>query len=326
MKRFKLVMLSVAMLAVAITNIPGETYAEDLEGLLQDVGEAYAEGYIAPFVEGFGTNLNSGLYSTASIPVSRLTFSFGIKAMATSIHEDDKTFRRVLADVDFADYLDDTDPNYLMNGTIVMSGPTVFGSDETDGRLTAVLNGVPVSEISTIPGLVDLDYTPTAVPEISIGGIASLRATVRYLPSVKINDDYGETSFLGYGLQYSSDGILPLLPVSIMAGFFKQKLEVGDIVETNATSMFVAVSKSAGIATIYGGMAKESSDMTVTYTYLGEDEVEGTADDVPILIEMDGSQGSRFTLGGSLDLGMKLNAEIGVGKLATYSAGVMFGF
>jgi hypothetical protein len=60
----------------------------------------------------------------------------------------------------------------------------------------------------------------------------------------------------------------------------------------------------------------------VTYTYQGEDG--STPSDISFSI--DGVQTARGTLGATLNLGVKLNAEVGFGKLTTYSAGLLFGF
>jgi hypothetical protein len=40
---------------------------------------------------------------------------------------------------------------------------------------------------------------------------------------------------------------------------------------------------------------------------------------------LDGEQDFRFTVGGTLDFGLQLNVEAGIGKMSTYSAGLMFG-
>ena len=44
-----------------------------------------------------------------------------------------------------------------------------------------------------------------------------------------------------------------------------------------------------------------------------------------VTFEKDGRMSGRFTLGANLNLGVKLNAEMGIGNMVVYSAGLMFG-
>jgi len=201
--------------------------------------------------------------------------------------------------------------------TAVFSGPTVFGDTETNGYLVGYMNGMEVFRDETIPGLVKSNYVPLVTPEVYIGGLYGLKATIRYLPEMDAGD-YGKTKYMGYGLQWSANGVVKDLPVDVMVGFFTQQLKVGDILETNANSYFLGVSRDYAIATLYGGFAIESSDMSISYEY--------DKDGSNVEFTVDGIQESRFTLGTALNLKfMKLNAEMGIGEITTYSAGLMFG-
>ena len=307
--------LAMGLLALAfMTMIVQPAQAEDLEELLVQVGETYATGYSSPFIHAFGANQNSGMYQTAHIPWGGITFGFGVKVMATNLNEDDQNFSVNLENVDLGAY----DSAWAgRTGDVVMSGPTIFGDTETDGMVTGYYNGLPVFQNETIPGLVDTKYVPLAAPEAYLGGVFGLKATVRYLPEVDLGD-YGKTKFLGYGLQWSPNGIVQGLPVDVMVGFFTQELDVGSLIETNAKTYFIGASKSFPVATVYGGFAKDESDMTVSYT----EETSGTA----INFSVDGVQESHMTLGLSLNFLMGLNVEVNKGDLVTYSGGLMFGF
>ena len=292
---------------------------DDLESLLTQVGREYATAYIAPLAQGWGANQNSGLFHTARIPRSRLTVSLGIKVMGTHLSEDDQTFRRVLRDVPLNDYLDlqPGDPGFGQTGDVVLEGPTVVGDPDATGTATGYLNGLPIYQMETIGGLVETRWMPLFAPELRIGGVAGLRATFRWLPAIDLGD-FGETKYFGYGLQWSPGPLLPNLPVDVMIGFFKQDIDLGNIIETDASSVFVAASKSFAMATVYGGLAKESSTMKVDYTQ--EDT------DVQVDFEIDGEMSTRLTLGATVNLGAQLNLEMGLGKLTVYTAGLMFGF
>lgn len=297
--------------------------AESLEDLLTQVGEEYAIAYSSPFLYAFGPSMNSGMYHTADIPLTGLTFGVNIRAMAAKIHPDDQAFRRVLTDVDLGLF----DPDFAgQTGTIVMEGPTIFGNSDTEGTLTGYVNGVPVFEDETIAGLVDTRFVPMVTPEFALGSIYGLKAVVRWLPTIDI-DEFGEFKYLGYGLQWNTGQILQNLPVDLMVGFAKQKLEVGTLVETNASTFFAAASKKYSILTGYCGFALESSDMTVAYEYEHEDpDNPGTQVTDDISFEVDGIQDSRLTLGATVDLGLQITAEVAHGKITTFSGGLIMGF
>lgn len=314
---------SVALLVLfAVALVPGAyttaLAADDnnLEELLEQVGEDYAVSYTSPFLYAFGPNQNSGMYQTASIPWTGLTFGFGVKVMAASLNSDDQTFRKVIHDVDLGDY----DPDYAgQTGDIVMSGPTIFGNTDTNGTITGYVHGAPVFQQEGIPGLVETSLVPMFAPEAYIGGLYGLKFTIRYFPEIDLSD-YGKTKYFGYGLQWNANGVLKDLPVDIMVGFFTQKLDVGTLMKTNASTYFAGVSKEFGILTAYGGLASESSDMEVAYTYIDGMDTQA------IGFKVDGKQKSRFTLGASINFGVNLYLEMGHGNLTTYSSGLMFGF
>lgn len=309
-------------LMIAVWTLPlsaEESGNDELTDLINDVGQFYAEGYLAPLTSGFGINQNSGLYHTAEIPVAGFKFGFAIKGMASMLGDDDKTFR-VSRRVTLSDYADPGDYGNVFDmddeGIIVLEGPTVFGAEGEAGTMTGYLYGIPVFEEAGIESLVDFDYVPLITPEIS-AGTAGFRGTLRWVPDVDAGD-VGKISYMGFGVAYTANALIPTLPVDVMVGFFKQSLDVGDVVSTSASSMYVAVSKDFNMLTVYGGLAKESSDMDVSYEM---DDGSGT-----IAFSLDGVQEGRATIGTTLNLGLKLNAEINMGNMTTYAGGLVIGF
>jgi hypothetical protein len=286
---------------------------DDLESLLEQVGKEYAEGYLAPLTNAMGANQNSALYHSAHIPGTGLTFGVSLKFMGSYMSEDDQTFRQVFDVEDVSDYVAGAPAE---PGTIVLEGPSVIGDTEAKGTATAYVNGLPVAQEETIEGLVDTRWIPLAAPEFAIGGIVGAKLTVRWLPEVDL-DNYGKTKYFGWGLQFSPNHFLPTLPVDVSVGFFNQEINAGTIVETEAKSIFLAASKNFGMATVYGGFAKEEGKMQVSYT---EEETDTTVE-----FETESIMEGRFTVGATLNLGLKLYAEAGFGELSVYSAGLVFG-
>lgn len=299
--------------------------AQGLQGALEDIGREYALGYIAPLAHAFGANQNSGLFTTAAIPGSRLTFSFGIKVMNARLAVKDQRFRRVIdATLDESYGVQPGDPGYGEQGVVEIAGPTFFGSEDEMGSITAYYLGVPVGQREGIEGVWESRNAPLALPEASLGGIAGFKATVRWLPEFEISEDVGKLKLFGYGLQYGINQFFPLFPLDVTVGFFRQSLDIGDVASADASSYFVAASHATGILTLYGGLALESSDMEFSYRFRGDPDEGIPAADVAF--EIEGRQEKRFTLGAAIKMGVQLNAEVGFGDaLTTYSAGLMFG-
>lgn len=303
------------VLVLGCALIAGTAMAQndDLEGLLSQVGQGYAEGYSSPFIEAFGPNMNSAMYQSAHIPWGGLTFGIGVKFMGTYLNEDDQTFRKTTR----VDDLGDLDPGFSgIGGSVISSGPTMFGSRGSTGTITIVPDsGGPPVALEGIPGLVDTRFVPLFAPEAYVGGIFGLKATIRYFPEINL-DDYGKTKYFGWGLQWSPNGLLDeTFPVDLMIGYFDQNLDVGTLIKSSASTFFLAVSKDFSLLKPYIGYAFEDSKMDVSYIW------EETGEEVKF--SADALQSNRFTVGLKVWFA---NLEMGVGKLVTYSAGLMFGF
>ena len=321
-------LLIVALLMTTVTFALADEWDDDssdeLSALLEDVGETYARGYLAPLISGFGINQNSGLYHTAAIPHTGLSISFAIKGMASEVTDADKTFSTNTS-VDLLDFIEPGDPMYNQivangsEGVVVFEGPTVFGAEEETGTITGYWHGIPVFQETGIEALVDLDYVPTVTPEASIGGIYGLRGTIRWLPTYDAQD-IGEIKYMGVGVSWTPNILLPTLPVDIAVGMFQQSLDVGDVLSSTASSRYIAVSKAFSVLTLYGGVASEESSMDVQYTQVDEDE------EIDINFTLDGVQDKRTTIGATLSLGVKLNVEMNMGNMTNYSGGLIFGF
>ena len=70
-KRSGLMVLAALALAAGLVWSPAAT-ASELEETLSQVGQDYAQAYLAPFSSSYGANINSGLYTTAYIGKSKI--------------------------------------------------------------------------------------------------------------------------------------------------------------------------------------------------------------------------------------------------------------
>ncbi len=313
--------LAASLMILVLTSWAVPALAQDggeLEGTLEKMGGAYAQGYLAPLISGFGINQNSALYHTAHIPNTTISITVGLKVMATKLTDNDKDFsvvESITLDEDVG--LNPGDIGYGEDGQIVMSGPTVFGDEDASGYMRAYFHGIQVyeEELPDLGGFIDTDYVPLAMPQATLGGIMGLEGTLRWLPEMTFSDM--KVNLMGIGVAASANYWIPALPVDVKVGYFKQSLDVGDYIETDAKSLYIAASKAFTMLTVYGGLANESSSMDVSYT---------SDDSEDVNFSLDGVQENRMTIGATLNLGLKINAEIGMGDLTTYAGGAMFGF
>jgi len=316
----QLLLMVVVLASCGICSRPAA--AGDLNDLIMQVNQEYAEAYLAPLVTAYGINQNSGLYTTASIPKVRITIAFGLKITATKISDDRRSFRKTIdVTLDERYGIVPGNPAYGQTGRIIMEGPTIFGDDEDPGYIQIDPDNLPAyNPQPTITGMTDTPYVPMIVPEVSVGGIAGLRATVRWFPSVS-QPGVPKVKFLGYGLQYCVTNHLPDFPVDVLAGFFHTNLAMDGVLDASSNSYFVAASKSAAVLTVYGGFAVENSTMDIDYTFRPE-----LGAPVAVSFSEKSEQKARATIGAGVNLGLKLSLEASIGKMTNYTAGVMFGF
>ena len=272
---------------------------------LAKLGEENGKMYIKPFVNAFGSDLNSGWFSTAK--TSPLSFGLTFNAMLAVVPDKDKTF---LAH----------NPNTeLYNGDYETSA-TVFGKN---GAIFTAKDPQVTPDLFLPPGI-DFGMVPLIVPQAHLGLPAGFEVEVRYIPSYEVKD-MGKISFVGGGVKYQVSKLIPmlsaLLPISIQGTY--QQLKLGDVVTVN--SSFINIHASRGLVvlplTFYGGIGYESTQLKAKYTYT--EPWSGT--EVPIDFDINGDNGFRFTAGARLKiLLLDVMLDYSVGKYQTLRAGVGF--
>ena len=329
MKLLRTGLIAMGLVLALAAAQPPLVQADNLTELLDQVGEEYAKAYVSPFIYAHGVNQNAGIYHTADVGGTGFHLSIGLKVMATQLAEGDQYFRKVIEDVPLGDLLPDDpiyDPWRDETGDVVMEGPTVFGQtgNEHAGRSTIYVNGIPVYAVDTIPGTIDTRMVPLFAPQATVGRIFGLSGTIRFFPEVDLAS-YGKTKFFGWGLNWGVNTLLPMLPIDIAIGYFSQELDAGDVLQTDAQSLYLAASKNLSMVTLYGGYAWEQSNMKVSYWFEGYSDSVIDVEPHQVGFDVDGIQQNRFTIGATLNLGLKLNAEYSYGEMSTITAGLIFG-
>jgi len=291
-------------LLAGLLFISSGMYAQNpFEDAIKQLSSDNVRGYLQPFINGVGANLNSGMYSGAEIGDMGFHLRLTAVGMGTLIGDAEKVYSAV--------------PPQPFPQTPVQTA-TVFGD------LGTVVDGPGGTKYYFQNGQVRTSIIPLAVPQLSIGTFYGTQAIIRYVPIPEIGD-FPKVTLFGIGAQHSLNRYLSGLPVDLAAGIFYQTLTIGDIIDTKTFNLNAQASKSLALFTLYGGLQYETSSMTLTYTYTGP-PIPGSTPNEQISVDFSGENKFRATVGLGLNLViLHLNADISVGKVTVASAGIGFG-
>ncbi|MDZ7715428.1 MAG: DUF6588 family protein [Balneolaceae bacterium] len=207
----------IAVMLLAFTSLPVLAQFGNAGEILR-AGKADAniimKEYLKPIGEGFGTDLNSGWFSTAKTHAT-LGFDITVNASLAIIPNSGQAF-------------DITGLN-LQEVELVSGGPktpTVAGDDNTDVVLGSQTNnpvtGQRLFEFDMPEGS-GFPYVPAPMIQASVGVIKKTDVTLRYLPKINLPND-AEVNLFGLGVKHEITQWLPggnKLPIdlSVQAGF-----------------------------------------------------------------------------------------------------------
>jgi hypothetical protein len=326
--------------------------AQDIQQQLSKLGHDAAVSYISPILNGWGNDLNSGIYYSADLH-DVLGFDVGVKMASSQFTDGDKTY---LLDLPTTMKIDAStfgsypagytvtlssigaNPNYTSSTT---ANTAVGAKDETNittlGGTGVVKNAsgatvgtIPIPAgrtILTLPGGFDPGKigVPLAMPQLNLGLPFGIELMARYIPTIKAGD-YGKFNYMGFGVRYDIDQWIPLCPVDIAVHFMTQKLNFkstndADIFSGKATAYGVEVSKRFFILTLFGGFQLENSTLTLN-DFTGYDAALGQSVTIPGF-EVKGADKSRFTVGARLLLlFVNVHAEYSFATNPVLAAGV----
>lgn len=263
------------------------------EDRINELSEDLQKNYSTPLATWTGTYLNSGGYYTAGVSKT-FGFKLSLIGMMIMIPEDQRTFK-----------LDD--------GT---ETATFFGEKGA---------AVPESQGYLVyPPGVNQTSVPAGIPQISLSAFGT-ELMARFIPETVIEDV--SIDMLGGALKHSISQYIPLCPVDIAVQGMYNKLSIGspelDISTTNI-AVNAHVSKSFGLAILYGGLQYEKTTMDIEYTFKG-DELEGVFENDKLKVNLEGENNFRLTVGAALNLAVfVLNADVNIGSQTAFVAGLNF--
>jgi hypothetical protein len=294
----------------------------NLSTQIQQVGSTIGQAYLQPLGNAFGADINSGFFQSAAIQ-DGFHLYIGAKVMGAQIPDADRTMNISYNDQNAVF------PGYSGPASVVASGPTVFGNQNTKGVATITYKnnlGTHVLTDSTIAGVTNISIAPLVMPQIGIGTIFGTDFVGRYFPKTSIGN-YGSIGFWGFGVRHSiSQYLHGASPVDIAVQLGWQGLTIQDSLGNNliSTKSFLAnveASKTFAILTIYGALQKESSTMDVSYTFTSN----GIS--LPIAFSLDEKNTFRGVIGASLSLGpILINADYDAGSTTIFSGGLGLSF
>lgn len=293
--------LAIAVLAVALLLGAGSARSQsELEKTLKQYGEETVKGYIQPVSDMFGANMNSGYFHTADVEAWGFHLSLDIVGMAAMVKDDQKMYT-ASAPAGF-------------NPTTFQTA-TVFGDKGTE-----VVDQATGARYRGSDGIVNAQYFPLAVPQLTLGNIYGTQVTVRYLPVPKIGDDkFPEIKLWAVGARHSVSQYLPEFPVDLAAGAYYSSFTLGDFINYKGLAINAQASKSLSILTLYTGLQWEKSTMNLSYTA-------NDAAQTSVNLDLPGANSFRFLAGLQLALGpIKFFGDANFGSVTTLSAGIGFG-
>jgi len=291
-------LLVVPMLLFVSSAAVAQSSIEDaLKQLTGDNGK----GYMQPFADDFGANMNAGFYHSAAIPVLGFNIEFDIIAMGAMVTDDQKTF-------------DAKTPDGFTPATFKTA--TLFG-----GQGTEVFDqNDPSFSYRGPDGVISTTFVPLAVPQLTIGSVFGTQALIRYVPLPNFQDAFPKSTLFTFGVRHSVSQWFPVIPLDVSASIFFSSYKAGDLIDFKGTSFGAQASKAFSVVTVYGGLAYESTTLKLNYTYTGSTTPENVS------IELNGANTFRVTAGVGLNLGIfKVFADANFGKVTHFSGGIGFG-
>ncbi len=278
--------------------------AQSLDQRLNAFGRDYAKGYVQPFIDVTGANLNSGLYHTADVE-NGLDIYIGVKVMGAFVPSGKETFTIASP----------------YNG-VSTSTATIFGGTGSPIPGAPNVSSVPQSYLDGASDFKSMKFVPYVVPQLAVGNIMGTQLMVRFYPSRDLKD-IGKFSFFGFGVQHSLSQYIPMLPLNLSAQAVYQAVDLGDNFSAKAYSFGIQASKSLFVVSLYGGLAVESSSFSFAYTYKNPNPGGGSATAEKISMDFTGSNTFRLTIGAVVHLLIfDINADYNIGDISVVSAGI----
>jgi len=290
-------------LACLLVIVPSSaTSQSDLEATISQMNSQWVEGYLQPFADVVGANVNSGYYHSAAIPQEGFNLEFSIIAVGSTVSDDQKSFTA-------------NAPSGFAPGTFQTA--TIFG--EKGGSVTDMGTGL---QYAGSDGVINTSLFPAFIPQLKVGSLAGTEAIVRFIALPELSDGtIPSVSQFGIGARHSISQYFPSAPLDIAAGIFYNKFTAGDLIDYTGIALGAQASKAWGVFSLYGGLQWENSTMNLKYT-----SSDPTVTNSEIDLDLTGANSFRFSVGGGLTLGLfRVFVDANFGSITAFSGGIGIG-
>lgn len=315
----------------------------------QDVGDLFVGGpadatklvnaYFDPLYKGLGLGLTDGWSNTAQSK-GFLKFDVRVSASGAFVPQSGRSY----------------DVNTLGLSNIKPAlgassiGPTAFGDDHEGGKMEVYTsNGIPTGKFFNLPQGVGFHVVPSAQIQATLGLPKNIDVTLRAMPKIKLGDDLGSLSMIGFGAKIE---LLPLfmgstteklIPVDIaIAGGFTQykyslDLNIDNVANSdqridakfNGVNFDAIVSKKILFFTPFASIGYQTSNTNLkalgTYKFATSATTSATYVD-PISVKQTDIDGVRGSLGFQLKFGFfKFYGSYTQAKYSMVNAGIGLG-
>jgi hypothetical protein len=247
--------------------------------------EAYtgrnATGYMAPFVDGFRSNLNSGLFHTARIS-GGFSISLEFNVAATLFSEESRTF------------LATTEGGFEPETTV--EAPTVVGDPD------AVYVTGDSALVFVFPGGFDVDHMYLSCPQLRVGSWRGTEVVGRLILYDTGSTEVGRLGVWGVGVRHSVSQYLErLAPVDVALAGMWQHAELHndddqDVLDSELATLAVHGGVALGSMYPYAGLSVSWHSMAIRYRF---DDVDAG----PIELDFSSNGDLQLTLGVSYEVG-----------------------
>jgi len=190
----RLLLLFIALLTLPAINLKAQGSFEQLIKAGPADASKLVDAYGKPLLKGFGLGMNSGWTNTAKT-LGFLHFEVRVTGTAVVVPSSDRSFD--VTKIGLSSNIGPADPNDVMS-------PTFSGNTKLNGPEMNIYDGDGnVITSFDLPRGVLEDYVPSPQVQLTLGLIQNTDVSVRFMPKVYINNDFGSVSLIGFGIKHN---------------------------------------------------------------------------------------------------------------------------
>ncbi len=324
----------------------------------EKIDNSIGESYIMPVVLGLNAGMNNGWFNTS--PASNLAginVEFSVIGAGTFLKDHHKTFssteKMKLSDGSLDKIVAYLDPSIrsivkdtLRNREMLIDvyGPTLFGSRNESinlhyaGEVITIMHdnvaqqvNVSALNIETEVRGLSIPVVPLAAMQLTLGTVAGTKASVRWLPPIKISDEAGYIKSLGFSIFHNPMAWFTKKPaLDISLGITYNSLKIGSMIKSESNMFSLYASKKIGSKMVriepYIGGSMNNIRTSFNYGFRYED---ASGNEFVEKVSVDSQQKNifRMTIGAAAKLGViQLSFDYNFSKLHSISGSFGFGF